>query len=164
MRNADYFAGQRVLVRNFRKKNKFDVNFLKNFEIVKRLGKSCYLCKNLTTNRFSKCNIRDIKNDTNNVLNADTPEELETEQKYLEQNGLAEQNGLEEQNGLDELNERFIDPKNDPNQNGTEEQTDDQEQQHELGWDQIEKQNQEVKTRVGRVIRPPDRYGQANLA
>ena len=152
LRNADYFAGQRVLVRNFRKKNKFDVNFLKNFEIVKRLGKSCYLCKNLTTNRFSKCNIRDIKNDTNNVLNADTPEELETEQKYLEQNGLAEQNGVEKEVEFQN---------SDSEENGIEQQQ--QQQSQELGWEDQMRQNQEVRTRAGRLTRQPDRFGQTKM-
>ena len=159
LRNADYFAGQKILLRNFRKRNKFDVNFLKNYEIVKKLGKTCYMVKNLETNRYSKCNIRDIKADTENIQNVDTPEELRTEQNGREPNGL-EPNGLE-QNGLEKngLEENGL-----AEQNGVENENGfldlEPEQRRELEWEDQMRQNQEVRTRVGRLTKQPDRYGQ----
>ena len=90
-RNADYPIGTKILVRNFRKKNKFDKKFLSNFVIMKRHGPATYLVKNLTTLKLSKINIKDIKYDHNNPENIDEvppPLEVETATDDFEANNV----------------------------------------------------------------------------
>ena len=60
------------MIRNFRKTSKFEPNFLKNFEIVKKISNGTYLVKNNSTKRYSKINVRDIKRDTGHPVNVDT--------------------------------------------------------------------------------------------
>ena len=75
LRNSEFYAGQRILLRNFRKSNKFEQNFLSNYQVVRRLGLQTYMVKNNITNRYSKVNIKDMKADKNHPDNVDTPHE-----------------------------------------------------------------------------------------
>ena len=52
---------------------------------------------------------------------------------------MAEQNGVENENGFQNL---------------------EPEQEQELEWEDQMRQNQEVRPRVGRISKQPDRYGQ----
>ena len=80
-RNNDLIAGDKILVRNFRKTSKFDPNFIKNFEIVKKISNGTYLVKNNVTKRYSKLNVRDIKKDLTHPSYIDTSAEDEIQSK-----------------------------------------------------------------------------------
>ena len=70
-RNTELSVGAYVLARNHNKFSKFDVRFLPNFIVTRRVSERSYEVKNLTTNRVSRYNVRDLKLDRNHILNLD---------------------------------------------------------------------------------------------
>ena len=154
LRNSDYSAGDYVLVKNFRKKNKTEPNFLAGFEIVRRIAAGTYLVKNVNTQKYSKVAIRDIKKDFAHFGNIDTNEENGEERE--------KENGEEREKENDEENERNQ-AELEETPNGVDGQTDqnpleDAKAGHEVNWDELGGQG--VRTRVGREVKPPKRYGQ----
>ena len=145
-RNVDYNAGDRILVRNFRKKSKFDPNFLTNFEIVKRLGKGTYLVKNLTTDRYSKVSTQDIKRDHAHQSYLDTQDERENDND----NDLDETAKQTDESQL-ENNDLKVDHENLPVM------SDPQETRWESLAEEIRGGKGETVTRAGRTVKPPAR-------
>ena len=177
-RNHEYFAGQKVLVRNFRKAGKLEPNFLNDFEIVRKTSPRAYLVKNNRTGRFSRVNIRDVKLD-GSVIN--TPQEGanapgdEDEAPQDEKDMAPEKQGNEagqdgQPGGKDDGNraqegigqglegrpkEQRVGPDGEP------EAGDDGRRSpaslSEMDWDEIVRE-EPIRTRAGRVSKPPQRY------
>ena len=142
-RNTEYVAGQKILVRNFRKTSKFDPNYLSDFEIIKRVGQGTYLVRNNRTKRYSKINVRDFKADGNHLENLDTPDEPDPANEI-------ENESADDMPEGETLDESGI-------EGSVQDKTDEIDKQPEAPVIGLSGEGQ--ITRAGRVTRPPQRFG-----